>query len=196
MSSAGAATQNISSEIQPDNAKDPLAQPSTSNLKESDSRQHSDSATVSLDPSSDQTAEDFHVFTWLNLQATSKPQLGNVLLTVNELQLEEDLAEMDNFLSRQRSSNVRAAYLECPDRNRQELFNILAEERREIGVSDGKALKKLKKYEDRADLVNAAEMMFQFFLPSRSNGPTVGKYWGAVFRLIVVYSRFARRFLL
>jgi hypothetical protein len=62
------------------------------------------------------------------------------------------------------------------------------------GLRWKKSLKRQKKYEDRADLVNAAEIMFQFFLHSRFDGPTVGKYWGALFRLIAVSFNSAARF--
>ncbi len=45
---------------------------------------------------------------------------------------------------------------------------------------------KRRDYERRVDLVNAAVSIFDFFLPTESEGPTVLKYWGALYRMMAV----------
>jgi len=41
-------------------------------------------------------------------------------------------------------------------------------------------------YEERVDIINAAEVVFAFFLPSDYQGPTAEKFWGAIRFLIEV----------
>lgn len=39
-------------------------------------------------------------------------------------------------------------------------------------------------YEERMDVFNMADMLFQLFFPLTFHGPTTGKYWGALNRLM------------
>jgi len=131
--------------------------------------------------------EGFHVFTWLNAGMTDH---GTKSLNVNEEQLKEDLEETDYFLSHKTSLSERIAYKECPQISRLAVYNLLEQEGRTITGSAAKEQKKHERkrriYERRVDIVNAAESVFQFFLPSLFEGPTVMKYWGAIHRLLVV----------
>jgi hypothetical protein len=57
-------------------------------------------------------------------------------------------------------------------------------EKQELKKSRGRGLERRKSYGNKVDLLNAADLMFQFFLPSNFDGPTVGKYRGALFQFI------------
>jgi len=63
---------------------------------------------------------------------------------------------------------------------------MLAKDRGNITGAPGKDHKVRQTYETKVEVVNAAELLFQFFLPSRFEGPTVGKYWGALDRVLKV----------
>ena len=129
----------------------------------------------------------FHVFTWLNAGQTNQSSRG---LKPDVDQLNKDLEDMDYFLSHNTTLVERIAYQECPQVSRLEVYRLLEQE----GITLVKSAAKEKKqderkpriYELRVDIVNAAESIFQFFLPSLFEGPTVLKYWGVIHRLLVV----------
>lgn len=50
----------------------------------------------------------------------------------------------------------------------------------------GKDRIRAQNYEDKVEIFNKADALFQFFLPPEFSGLTVDKYWGAVHRLLVV----------
>lgn len=130
---------------------------------------------------------DFHVFTWLN--AAPMDQSSKVL-NINLDQLKDDLEEMDHFLSHKTTLTERIAYKECPKVSRLEVYGLLEQEERALLKSAVKEQKqdeeKSRIYELRVDIVNAAESIFQFFLPSLFEGPTVLKYWGVIHQLLTV----------
>lgn len=151
---------------------------------------------------------DFHVFTWLNAYkitvgspregtATTTTQRsiaesgnvdidGNGSWNINEQYVKECLEEIHQFLSYKINLNERLSYQECPQQTRRDIYNMLAMERKEITSTAGRAGKLGKVYERKVDIVNAADSLFQFFLPSRFDGPTVRKYWGALHLFLVV----------
>lgn len=110
----------------------------------------------------------------------------DVPLMINKDHVNEDLGEIDQFLAHMTKLNQRLAYQGCKNRKRQDLYNMLTKERQELNNSTGKGFKRRKSYENKVDFVNAADLMFQFFLPSNFDFPTVGKYWGALFQLMAV----------
>lgn len=131
-------------------------------------------------------SEGFHIFTWLNAGKTNQ---GAKSLNVDEEQLKEDLENMDHFLRNKTSLGERIAYKDCPQISRLVVYSLLEQEWKTMAGSAAKDERKRIIYECRVDIVNAAESIFQFFLPSLFEGPTVLKYWGAIHRLLVVSLR-------
>lgn len=145
----------------------------------------------------------FHVFVWLNLcdnnvatneqveeprKSTVRPDKtdsGGLQRPVEQL-LEADLGEIDRFLTRRTSLTDRLSYRACPRVSRQEVYDMLTRHRTNITDATGKDHKLRETYEKEVEVVNAAELLFRFFLPSCFEGPTVEKYWGALDRLLKV----------
>lgn len=100
--------------------------------------------------------------------------------------LEEDLGEIDRFLTRRTSLADQLSYRACPRATRQGVYDTLAKDTASITDAFWKDDKVRKTYETKVELVNAADLLFRFFLPSRFKGPTVGKYWGALDRVLKV----------
>lgn len=141
----------------------------------------------SASPATTLGGNDFHVFTWLSFAPWKQ---SHKVSNINFDQLKEDLEDMDFFLSHKTTLVERLAYRECPEVSRLEVYGLLEQEERtlvESGVNEqNKDEKKSRIYELRVDVVNAAESIFQFFLPSLFEGPTVLKYWGVIHQLLVV----------
>jgi hypothetical protein len=121
---------------------------------------------------------------------TGKTDHGSKALTVNGKQLEADLVRMDRYLSHKTRFSERITYSDCPRISRSEVYRFIEQEGRAMATSVSEDPKKDEKrrmnYERRVDLTNAAEFIFQFFLPSEFEGPTVLEYWGAIHRILVV----------
>ena len=149
--------------------------------------------------------KNFHVLTWLNeAQTTNLPapkvppagsfspggQTGGVDLDrsfiLDEMSLRADLKEMEQFLKRKTSFEERLIYNECPQHVRQDVYMLLKKEEAIIATATRKDPKRAQSYEDKVEIFNKAEVLFQFFLPSRFEGRMVKKYWGAVYRLLNV----------
>lgn len=147
-------------------------------------------------------SDGFHVFTWLNMEepmiATTAGSRSlspdppgarsgrKMVVTVNEEDLYADLEEMDRFLAQKTGLIERLAYKECRPRTRSEVYDLIFKEGKDITGSKTKDEKKRKDYENKVEIVNKTESLFQFFLPCKFEGPTVGKFWGAVYQLLVV----------
>jgi hypothetical protein len=131
----------------------------------------------------------FRVFTWLNKSFESSR--GGVTIISPETQFSEilqDLTEIDDFLEHKTDLNQKLTYRGCPSKSREEVYRLIAEDRRTItdaGVTEYEQTRR-KQYETKVDIVNAAESLFQFFLPPNLKGPTVDKFWGALYRLLEV----------
>jgi hypothetical protein len=82
--------------------------------------------------------------------------------------LNAHLNAVDSFLlSKETSVSDDTAYNECPERHHLELQAL--------------------KGDETSKVINAAESVFQFFLPLRFEGPTALKYWGAIYQLLKVW---------
>ena len=147
---------------------------------------------TSSNRSSDRVKEGFHAFAWLNAYNESysaspdPPTVSESYISpaVENKKLDEDLKEIDDFLGHKTNLNDRLTYKDCPSRNRTELYRLLSKERKEVTAGNDTNQTQRKRYETKVDILNAAESLFQFFLPSNYQGPTVQKYWGALYRLL------------
>ncbi|KAI9053978.1 hypothetical protein LZ554_002922 [Drepanopeziza brunnea f. sp. 'monogermtubi'] len=166
--------------------KEPSA-PSPS-LKPKDHQRHKNR----LNNSTERSKEEFHVFTWMN----SNNEMHNVspgitatnvdyILPGFERQgLEDDLKEMDEYLSTEINLSHRLIYNAAPSKTRVELYELLSSMRKEAVSDERSTTPQIKVYEAMVDVVNAAEVLFRFFLPSNYEGTMVKKYWGAMYRLL------------
>ncbi|KAG9229285.1 hypothetical protein BJ875DRAFT_202844 [Amylocarpus encephaloides] len=150
------------------------------------------------DLQNDALNRNFHVFAWMN---EVQPKTWRILshtkdispnnqtkrndpFTVDEMNLRVELKEIDRYLTSQAVFEDRTAYLECDERSRHEIYSTLAMEKEEITALNEKDLTRSKIYEDKIDVVNKAETVFRFFLPSQFEGSTIGKFWGALGKLL------------
>jgi hypothetical protein len=136
----------------------------------------------------------FHIFTWSTPTDESRntspaPPAVNISQdspNVEGPKLEEDQKEIDDFLRLKTNLNDRLAYRACPLSKRIELYKALAKERTELNSGTGTDQpdqNRRKRYETKVDILNAADSIFQFFLPSDLQSMTAQKYWGALYRL-------------
>lgn len=142
----------------------------------------------------------FHVFTWLNTQQPTslttdpektgpdkEPHPAEASPKFDEASMREDLNEIDNFLQHKLGFQERVLYRECRESSRKEIYAILEARLAHMndqGIDYDPMQRKV--YEDQVEVVNKAETMLQVFLPSDYDGPTVGKFWGALRRLFEV----------
>jgi len=136
----------------------------------------------------------FHIFTWSTPTDESRntspaPPAVNISQdspNVEGPKLEDDQKEIDDFLRLKTNLNDRLAYRACPLSKRIELYKALAKERTELSSGTGTDQpdqNRRKRYETKVDILNAADSIFQFFLPSDLQSMTAQKYWGALYRL-------------
>jgi hypothetical protein len=145
-------------------------------------------------PSLNLVKEQFHVFTWLNAfndaqgSGTTSSVVGARYMSpsTRSLELEEDLKEIDTFLNQKTSLTDRLTYRRCPFQQRTELYKLLTKEGKDITAMNDSTQTQRELYENKVDILNAADLFFQFFLPASFQGPTVGKYWGSLFQLLEV----------
>ena len=105
---------------------------------------------------------------------------------LDEVNLRDDLKEIDGFLRRETSFEERLFYQECPERSRHHVYTLLKDEEKRIAAALAKDANRARIYEDMVEFVNQAETFLNFFLPSRFEGRTIGKFWGALHRLLLV----------
>ncbi|KAI0593277.1 hypothetical protein F4775DRAFT_521473 [Biscogniauxia sp. FL1348] len=122
----------------------------------------------------------FHVFTWSSME-DGEDGSGRIDIKA----LTDYLTEVDDYLGSSTSASDRTAYQECHFSSRQLVHSYLEANKPEA-KEDSSADPRLKKYEDAVDIFNAADVFFELFLPHgiESTMPTVGKFWGAVSRLV------------
>lgn len=133
----------------------------------------------------------FFVFTCLN---TEKEDRGTKASSVNNTQLSEDLKLIDHFLSSKNTWNERVAYKECPRVPRATVYAFIEREIKAMEEStaestgdDQKVYERKQKFlEQRVDILNASESIFQFFMPPLYDGPTVSAFWGAALQILIV----------
>ncbi|KAM3508600.1 hypothetical protein MY10362_001116 [Beauveria mimosiformis] len=97
----------------------------------------------------------------------------------SELKLQLEAA--DKFLMEQPAYATQAAYSSCADISRKAILEKL--KLQGVKVEDEKDDVRKREYEDGIELFNIAEYLFQLFLPLDCDGPTTGKFWGAVLDL-------------
>ncbi|KAI5927644.1 hypothetical protein F4810DRAFT_648688 [Camillea tinctor] len=153
------------------------------NKSEQDTEQDTEQSTADckkrfIDPSKNR----FHVFTWVDME-NEEDRSGKIEIEV----LVDQLTEVEDYLDRSTSISDRTAYQECRPSLRQFVHEYLEIKRPDM-EEDDETDQSLKKYEDAVDIFNAADVLFEFFLPHGMEKvvPTVGKFWGAVQRLMEV----------
>jgi hypothetical protein len=104
---------------------------------------------------------------------------------IDQAALLDLLEETDGFLNSATTFSDRRDYRDCPTRSRFAAYGLLKEQGVELGTA-GKRAYGQQRYENRVDLFNAVDMIFRFFLPPTFEGPTIGKFWGAMDRIVEV----------
>lgn len=119
---------------------------------------------------------------------TPSPKAGpEIQWNVNEEDVKSDLKEVDDFLASRSSLGDRLLYQECPVSSRGAVFEALEKAKRKIiNATEKKDQEKLKVLESKSAILAASDLLFQFFLPSGFEGPTVEKFWGALDALLFV----------
>jgi hypothetical protein len=152
--------------------------------------QEQGSAQTSSTGSKEVSQSGFHVFTWLSSYGTAGPDQETQfsdkarILGIHSANryLQEALEEMNRFLGHETNQDERRTYRACPVRKVQEIFDVLAD-----GTKVAVGLEKSRvTHQTKIDLFDAAQSVFEVFLPLHFDGPTVGKYWGALYRHLAV----------
>lgn len=98
--------------------------------------------------------------------------------------LKEQLTLAENFLTSQTSYTDQRAYKRCGHATREDVYNYLVKQASQVEAKANDSLRVM--HEERIDIFNAANDIFQLFFPVTFDGPTTGKYWGAVTSLVKV----------
>jgi hypothetical protein len=140
---------------------------------------------------------EFHLIMWINefdptnisIADPEGPQSNpTVSADTVAMNVNDDLKEMDRFLKYQTGFVEALAYKECPQHTRREVYELLASQEKEIpNLTESDMGRQI--FEQQVDLVNSAEAMFTFFLPPSFEGPTVEKFWGAIYQAVNVRMR-------
>lgn len=94
------------------------------------------------------------------------------------IDIQQQLKSADEFLREQPSYSTQTAYKECPEASRATVL-----ERLRLGyarVQEEKSDARRLQHEDGIELFNAADTLFQLFLPLACTGPTTTKFWGTI----------------
>ncbi|KAM0667610.1 hypothetical protein ACQRIU_003475 [Beauveria bassiana] len=113
----------------------------------------------------------------LIVQSSEREEKPPVIQSELKLQLEA----ADKFLMEQPAYATQAAYSSCADISHNAVLEKL--KLQGVKVEDEKDDVRKREYEDGIELFNIAEYLFQLFLPLDCDGPTTGKFWGAVLDL-------------
>jgi hypothetical protein len=184
---------------------DPASDASTGTRKAPKNQAH---ATTLSHESADGSRNDFHLFPWCHayrtmadsqnysklfnrgrnfeIDSAKTGSSSRSLFAVDRGLVEQDLQEMDLFLKHKTDFFERLSYQKCSPRRRRDIVDGLAEEMKNVTLSAGQNSYMHKTYPKRRNTFIAAESVFRMFLPSDFDGPTVGKYWGALYRLLIV----------
>ena len=132
--------------------------------------------------SPEDTANAFHVFTWLeDVQHFS----GKSDPVIDIDALDKQMREVDVYLADQTGAADQKSYQDLPPVAQAASWAYI---KGVVGSIRGGGNKYPAKayYDERVDIINAAELVFTFFLPSDYQGPTAEKFWGAIRCLIEV----------
>ena len=112
---------------------------------------------------------------------------------VDEDDIRSDLKEVDDFLNSKSTVSDCVMYRETPLVSRQEVFDCLIRKKQKLlDATEQNNQEKLKVMENKATILAAADQVFQFFLPANFEGPTVEKFWGAIYQLLFVSSLYCK----
>jgi hypothetical protein len=164
-----------------DQKDDAITQPKQSRSTPEEAAKTEESAPDSLKLRSNTGDDKFHVFGWLGSSITGARGGAHT----SELQTQ--LQEVHDFLSNKSKPSDRTAYQTCPEGSRLDTANYLQQHR--TWAEATKDRRRKQRLGDRIDIYNASELICRFFMPLDFGGPTVGKFWGAVHRLVQVRPR-------
>ncbi|PNP48191.1 hypothetical protein THARTR1_10332 [Trichoderma harzianum] len=119
--------------------------------------------------------EYLHVFTLLSKSADSS---NDSILK----DLQEQLSAAEKFLAEKTSYTAQRGYKRCELMTRDGVNGQL--ERLAARIEEKKSDTVRRSYEERLDVFNMADTLFQLFFPLTFHGPTTGKYWGALSKLM------------
>lgn len=134
---------------------------------------------------SEAAPEYLHVFTLLSKSADSS---NDSILK----DLQEQLSAAEKFLTEKTSYTAQRGYKRCELMTRDGVNGQL--EKLAARIEEKKSDTVRRSYEERLDVFNIADTLFQLFFPLTFHGPTTGKYWGALSKLMEV--RFPGQFFL
>jgi hypothetical protein len=121
--------------------------------------------------------EYLHVFTLLPKSAESS---SDTVLKG----LHEQLSAAEKFLTEQTSYSAQRGYKTCGLMAREGVNDYLSSLAARIDEKTNDTVR--RSYDERIDVFNMADMLFQLFFPLSFHGPTTGKYWGALNKLVKV----------
>ncbi|KAI8684106.1 hypothetical protein NCS57_00076100 [Fusarium keratoplasticum] len=96
--------------------------------------------------------------------------------------LEAQLEAAEKFITAETTYSNRKTYKSCKESTKMECYLYLAglADRVEAQGSD----QVRRAYEEKIDIFNAADVIYNFFLPENFEGPMAGKFWGALRTMI------------
>lgn len=98
--------------------------------------------------------------------------------------LYEQLSAAEKFLTEQTSYTAQKGYKKCELMTRDGVSEYLTKLEARVDKKADDAIR--RSYDERIDIFNMADMLFQLFFPLTFQGPTTGKYWGALSQLMKV----------
>ncbi|KAL7957117.1 hypothetical protein V8C34DRAFT_286828 [Trichoderma compactum] len=119
--------------------------------------------------------EYLHAFTLLSKSADSSNDS-----IIKDLQ--EHLSAAEKFLTEKTSYTAQRGYKRCELMTRDGVNGQL--EKLAARIEEKKSDTVRRSYEERLDVFNMADTLFQLFFPLTFHGPTTGKYWGALSKLM------------
>ncbi|RFU72016.1 mg2+ transporter [Trichoderma arundinaceum] len=126
---------------------------------------------------SETPVEYLHVFTLLSKSAESS---HDAILQ----DLHEQLSAAEKFLTEQTSYSAQRGYKKCELMTREGVHEYLTKLATRVEEKASDAVR--RSYDERIDIFNMADMLFQLFFPITFQGPTTGKYWGALSKLMKI----------
>ncbi|KAH7171172.1 hypothetical protein EDB81DRAFT_851830 [Dactylonectria macrodidyma] len=88
------------------------------------------------------------------------------------------LDSVDKFLTQSTSYSNRSAYKSCKSATRKECHEYLAGIASDVEANGTEEVRRA--YEEKIDIFNTSKTLYRFFLPQDFEGPTSGKFWGAI----------------
>lgn len=94
------------------------------------------------------------------------------------------LKSAEEFITKEATYTTQLCYTASSTSTRDEVIAKLAIQ--SIEVDDLKDDEEKRRYEERLEVANALDAIFELFLPVTCKGPTTGKYWGALVDILGV----------